>query len=51
MLDTTDKMGLGRKYLKESWLADIMEKMIECRLRWFEYVWRRPIETLVRKVY
>lgn len=31
-------------------VAPIVEKMDESRLRWFEYVWRRLVETLVRSV-
>lgn len=31
-------------------IAPIVEKMIEAWLRWFRYVWRRPIGTPIRRV-
>ena len=31
-------------------IAPIVEKIVESHLRWFGYVWRRPIGDLVRSV-
>ena len=31
-------------------VAPIVEKIVKFRLRWFVHVWRRPIESLVRRV-
>ena len=40
--------GFSVWFLHFGWT--IVKKMVESHLRWFEYVWRRPIETQVRRV-
>ncbi|KAF1859879.1 hypothetical protein Lal_00028062 [Lupinus albus] len=36
--------------LEKVGVAPIVEKIVESCLRWFEHMWRRPVETLVSRV-
>ena len=51
MCGHTRRDMIKNKCIKEKvGVAPIVEKMVESRLRWFGHVWRRPAETLVRRV-
>ena len=50
-LTHTRQDRIRNEYIREKIrIASIMEKMVESYLRWFRHIWRRPIETLVRRV-
>jgi len=36
--------------IKESWVAPVVEKMVENKLRWFGHVESRPIDIVVQRV-
>lgn len=36
--------------IRQSWVEPIVEKMMKSRLRWFGHVWRRHVNSVVRKV-
>lgn len=49
-MDTQDKIKIRNECIREKlWVAPIVEKMIDYRLRWFGHM-RRPLEVPVWKV-
>jgi len=44
-----DGIELEMTTLERFWVAPIVEKMVETRLRWFEHVERRPVDSVGRR--
>ena len=48
-MTTLDRESWGSTYSRVG-VAPIVEKMVETRLRWFRYVERRSVDSVVRRV-
>jgi len=46
----TRKVRIRNDNVRKSWVASIVEKMVETGLRWFVHVERRLVDFVVRRV-
>jgi hypothetical protein len=50
MCGKTRRDMIKKENIRESWVALILEKMVENRLGWFGHVERRPVDFVVRRI-